>query len=849
MNLVDMSDYRPAAKLYWCFLVTMGALVGGWAFVSCLSFTVEEWTQFVALTIFVVASCYHPIRHPGSTSSFSAGDTFIFLGGIFLGVPAATLLGILDSLMTTVKTSRRAVALIGAPAVMGLTAFASSQAFYLTLEQFSLLDIYPLGVTAVSLEKLFAPIVVMTLAHYFANTWLIASLYAIKKGVSLWEQWREHSWLSVHFFAAGVAATIIYAAVAKFGLVYLLLALPVIIATYAAYHVYFERVNETIRQTNEMARLHLATVEALATAIDAKDQTTHCHVRRLQLYARRMATLLNLSESEVEALKAGSLLHDVGKLAVPDLILNDPGKLSSADFEKMKMHTVVGAQILERVNFPYPVVPIVRHHHEQWDGEGYPDGLRGEQIPVTARLLAVVDCYDSAREERPYRRGMTRAEAVAVLRAGSGTRFDPHIVNLFIENLDRFEAEISAEGLDEGLAIDAEDSARNFARATASSSALAFSPTRQSSPRRQKTPPAPSYLNQIRDAQREVYAFYEIARTFGSSLNLEDTLTLLANKIAHIVPCETCAVYLYDEATSRATVAHAAGKNADALSGHAVTLGRGAIGAVLAERMAMSLTAAEVEFAGEAVGADFAYRAMALVPLIKAERLIGALAIYTTQADAYTGEHMRLLETVARLASDAIANAIRHSEVEANSLTDVLTGLPNARCLYLQFEQEVARARRNNSTFHVIMLDLDDFKQVNDNFGHKVGDRMLLEAAQIMKGQLREYDFLARYAGDEFVAIVQGLVNTQAEELCERFEHGVSKLSFFTRPDKVARVGLSAGSAIYGVDGETMDELLMAADHAMYRIKASHKQEKLRLVEGANPDEIPTENLASQAIS
>lgn len=840
MRLLDMSDYGPAAKFYWSLLVGLGALVGVWALARCLAFSIAEGTQFVALAALVVASCYHPIRHPGSTGSFSAGDTFIFLGVIFLGVPAATLLGMLDSFVTTMRTSRRAVAFIGAPAIMGLTAFLSSQAFYLMLARFSLLDIYPLGASAVGLEEIFAPIVVMTLVHYLANTWLVASMYAVKKNCSSWDQWRTHSmWLSVHFFAAGVAATIIYLAISRFGLAYVLLAAPVLLATYAAYRVYFERVNEKIRETDEMARLHLATVEALATAIDAKDQTTHCHVRRLQLYARGMAMLLKLPASEVEALKAGSLLHDVGKLAIPDLILNEPGKLSPADFEKMKMHTVVGAQILERVNFPYPVIPIVRHHHEQWDGKGYPDGLRGAEIPITARILSVVDCYDSVREDRPYRRGMTRPEAVAVLRSNSGTQFDPQIVNLFIENLDRFEAEISAEGLDQGLATDGEDCARN----SAGEATIAL-PCAQ-----KKKVPAPSYLNQIRDAQREVYAFYEIARTFSSSLNLEDTLAILVNKISHIVPCETCAVYLSDEVTNSAVVAHAAGKNADALKAHAVSVGDGAVGTVLARRLAQSLTAPHVEFAGAALGPDSDYRALALVPLTKGERLIGALAIYTTHTNAYTGEHMRVLDTIARLASDAIANAIRHSEVEANSLTDVLTGLPNARCMYLQFEQEVARARRNNSAFHVIMLDLDDFKQVNDNFGHKIGDHTLQEVSQIMKGQLREYDFLARYAGDEFVAIVQGLINTQAAELCERFESAVRKFSYSVRHDKIARVGLSAGCAVFGVDGETMDELLMAADQAMYRIKAAHKEGKLRRADGTKPGSTSSENIALRAIN
>src|SRR6185295_9294169 len=211
------------------------------------------------------------------------------------------------------------------------------------------------------------------------------------------------------------------------------------------------RLNLKTSESEELSRIHFATAEALATAIDAKDQTTHCHVRRVQIYAAGLGEVLGLSKIEIAALKAGALLHDIGKLAVPAHIINKPGRLTQAEFEKMKVHTTVGAQILSRVDFPYPVTPIVRHHHEQWDGHGYPDGLKGEQIPITARIISVVDCFDSVREDRPFRRGMTRDEALAFLMRGSGNHFDPNIVSLFIQHLPRFEAQIAAAGLPQQL--------------------------------------------------------------------------------------------------------------------------------------------------------------------------------------------------------------------------------------------------------------------------------------------------------------------------------------------------------------------------------------------------------------
>jgi diguanylate cyclase (GGDEF)-like protein len=190
-----------------------------------------------------------------------------------------------------------------------------------------------------------------------------------------------------------------------------------------------------------------------------------------------------------------------------------------------------------------------------------------------------------------------------------------------------------------------------------------------------------------------------------------------------------------------------------------------------------------------------------------------------------------------------------HAEAESNALTDTLTGLPNARAMYVRFEQESSRARRTGKPFQVVMLDLDDFKQVNDSFGHKTGDRVLREVARLIHAQLREYDFLSRYAGDEFVAIVQDLSSEQTAELRERIERAVSHFSLHVRGDKRARVGISVGSASYGVHGETLDQLLIAADEAMYSAKSSHKQQTLNLKAEGKPAELATGELASTAIN
>ena len=594
------------------------------------------------------------------------------------------------------------------------------------------------------------------------------------------------------------------------------------------------RLSAKTRETEELSRMHFATAEALATAIDAKDQTTHCHVRRVQVYAAGLGEVLGLGVAEIGALKAGALLHDVGKLAVPAHIINKPGRLTPAEFEKMKIHTTVGAQILSRIDFPYPVTPIVRHHHEQWDGHGYPDGLKGEQIPITARIISVVDCFDSVREDRPFRRGMTRDEALAFLLRGSGTHFDPNVVELFIKHLPRFEAQIAALGLPQQLPP-------NERHEPFALNEVDMVQTRERG----------CYMayDQIKSAHQEVYALYEIARTFGSSLDVKNTVEILVDKVGHVVPFDTCVVYLFDELKGYATTAHVAGRNTKCLAARCVAPGEGVTGFALANRSPINQLHPSLDLAGLEIERE--YRSMASLPLFKDEILLGAVSVYSAELDAYTDDHMRLLETVTRLASDALSNAMHHAEAESNALTDPLTGLPNARYISLRFDEEASRARRTDRPFQVVMLDLDDFKIVNDTFGHKVGDKMLREMGRIIQGQLREYDFMARYAGDEFVAIVQELVGNQVEDLRNRIETAVSEFSLKIRGGGEARVGISIGTATFGLEGETLDQLLVAADQAMYRAKSSHKLEKVSR-ETALPErivELENDNLASVSVN
>src|SRR5256884_9235873 len=809
MKLIDMSDYNRAAKAYWGLMVVAGSIVVGWSIKSCWHLSPDQSLQFASLLLLVVIASSYPIRIPSTSSSFTASDVFTFLACVILGVPAAVIVGVLDAFVSSKRTSKRPVSWIGGPAMVAVTVYLSGHAFYFVLKNYAHIALNPLGVAPVRLNQLLACLALLALTHYFINGFAISTIYALKTQRPILKFWRDsYLWTWWSFLASAIGAAVIYIAASQFGWLYAVLSVPIILITFATYKIYFERITAKTREAEELSRLHLATVEALATAIDAKDQTTHCHVRRVQIYAEGIGKLLNLSNGELAALNAGALLHDVGKLAVPDHILNKPGTLTPAEFEKMKVHTNVGAEILSRVNFPYPVLPIVKHHHERWDGRGYPDGLMGKQIPITARIMSVVDCFDSVREDRPFRVGMNREKAIDLLRKGAGTHFDPKVVRLFTQHLPKFEAEIEARGLVDQVHL----SAPRSPMATAEDQvALA------------RENASFGAYDQIRNAHREVYALYEIARTFGSSLDVEETLSVLMDKIGHIVPFDTCIVYLYDEVKGYATAALTVGLNAEAMRGRCVAPGEGVTGFALSIRRPVNQFHPSLDFVNMHVAADLDYRSMASLPLFKDDLLLGAVSVYSTTLKEYSEDHIRLMETVTRLASDALANAVHHARAESNALTDSLTGLPNARSLHLRFEEEVARARRTERPFQLIMLDLDDFKIVNDTFGHKLGDRMLREVAALVQAQLREYDFLARYAGDEFVAIVPDVAVDQVNELRERIERIVSAFSIEVRAQGRARVGISLGSAVFGVDGETLDQLVIAADQAMYRAKSEHK--------------------------
>ncbi|MBS1796844.1 MAG: diguanylate cyclase [Acidobacteria bacterium] len=814
MQEVSLSDYNLKTKVYLGVLVCLSLAVLGFA-----SFQLTEFSarQFLVLGVALAVSAFanqHQVRIPKTASSFSVQEVIVFWGILWLGVPGGIVLAASASLARFAIVQRNRVQwLFGVFANLCAT-FLAGNVFYLAMRQFAGYQINFLADEAMPWQWVVAAVGLMAVAHYFLTGVLNFVFFYLEDQYSPDELWRvAFSRPGLGYILSFAGIFLIHGSFLEFGLPFGLVVLPIVVVGHLAHRFHIKRLEQKTREIGEASRIHLATVEVLATAIDARDQVGVGHVRRTQIYAVGVGKILGLSDNEIHALNTGALLHDIGKLAVPDHILNKPGRLTPAEMEKTKIHASVGASILEKVNFSYPVVPTVKYHHECWDGSGYPEGLKGQEIPLTARILAVADAYDTLRGARPYRAAISRENARKFLINGAGTQFDPKIVDVFMRNLKKFESAVESENL--AYAKDDDTDVISLIHNSGDDSR--------------------SYVEQIKRANREVFTLYELARIFSSSLNLEETFSLFTEKIGELVPFDTCIIYLLDETGSEAKAVYAEGNNANALLHRTVRPGEGATGYVLKKRQpvcnvnpGLDFSFCQLEFVQE-------YSAMASLPLIADEKLLGAVSLYSCHLENYEDEHLRLLETVSRIASDAISKSIYHAETETRALTDPMTGLPNARSLQLQFDKEIARADRNGTRFQVLMLDLDGFKAVNDTFGHKAGDKLLRELSKVMRGQLRDYDFLARYAGDEFVAIIPETDEVSIEELSTRIEKSVKDFVLPIGDGRFARVGISIGAASYPSNGGSLDQIIIAADKAMYNVKALRKrlqaQESERLEE------------------
>ncbi len=592
--------------------------------------------------------------------TLSLSDSIVLLTACLYGAAPAIFIASIEGFTTSWRAVRRPSTNLFSASMMSLTAAAAATSLGAVL-------FYGFGEEVLSSKHNFlavaVAILVASVVQITVNMALLSPVLALRHGTSIMRSWRDSfSWAAPMFLPVSTAASLMYLALQFNVLVMLIVGVPIFLAVFYAQRRQRDGVQERI---NMMKKSHQETIEALAVAINAKDEVTHEHVLRVQIYATGVAHLLKCNEAEIEALKAGALLHDIGKIAVPDHILHKPGKLTAAEFEKMKSHTLVGAQILGRVEFPYPIVPIVRNHHERWDGKGYPDGLAGEDIPLTARILSVVDCFDAVREDRQYRKGMTREEAVKLIMDGSGVYYDPRVVGVFITHLPEFEAQIQAlRGVPvPTFGLEPIELLSERARGVAPAAGLAE--TTEAAAAGSQTESAYKGFN-----HKELGVLYDLAKGMNAAHSRDEIARAFTDKISRIVPYDLCAITVVTPETGENLVTHAAGQHAALIEGRIVGVGEGVTGWVLTNRTAFCNVDPKLDVPSALAEKFTDYRTLAIFPILSDREMHGTIALYSSALGEYSANHQRLMKEAATLVAAAMSTQAAIAQQQRRWLID-----------------------------------------------------------------------------------------------------------------------------------------------------------------------------------
>jgi putative nucleotidyltransferase with HDIG domain len=655
-----MREIPIAARVYIAFITLLGfsSLAGGLWFWQSQS--PSRFLVYLALSL--LCSGFKVVL-PGIQGSMSVNYLIFLAGFIQLSLPETLALGLAASFMQSLwyaQTRPRPIQIVFNIAQIAISITGGYCIYHLDSARL-------FGVNWGVNWPLALRIGAATVVYYLLNTVSMALVVALTEQKNAMRIWKDCYLWSLPYYLLGASLTGGSLLVAKqFGWEAALLVAPVVYAIFQSFRMYLGRIEREKAHAQETASLHLRTIEALALAIEAKDDTTHTHLRRVQVYATEIGKELKLGEPEMQALQAASILHDIGKLAVPDYIISKPGKLTPEEFEKMKIHPVVGAEILESVQFPYPVAPIVRAHHEKWDGSGYPAGLEGETIPVGARIISAVDCLDALASDRQYRRALPLDKALDIVVSESGKAFDPKIVEIIRRRAVELEKMARADSvsdepmklskdlkIERGLAPDAgfEETAGH-------------------------TPDANSVHAPLRAvAWQEVQTLCDFTRTLEGSLGFYETLALLCARLKQVVPHDCAAVYVLQ--ADRLKAAYVQGENSRSFSSLEIPLGQGLSGWVLENNKPIVNGNPGVEpgYLNDATKFTTLRSALA-IPLRPPGGLRGVLALYALEKEAFSKAQLEILQAIEPKLAMAVASALRYQQ--GNSMAESLAGLANA---------------------------------------------------------------------------------------------------------------------------------------------------------------------------
>ncbi|MBV9771932.1 MAG: HD domain-containing protein [Bryobacterales bacterium] len=645
-------------------------------------------------------------------------------------------------------------------------------------------------------------------AYFATNTVAIAGVIATTERRPLLTTWKSFYLWSFPYYLLGasIAASMKY--ITRLNWEISIAVLPMVFIIYRSYSLHIRQLEEQKRHAETMAALHLRTIETLALAIEAKDQTTADHLKRVQIYSKELSQDLGLPEDEDRALQAASILHDVGKIAVPDYIITKPGRLSPEEFDRMKIHPIVGAEIVERIEFPYPVAPIVRAHHEKWDGSGYPLGLRGEEIPIGARILSVVDCFDALASDRQYRKALPLPQAMAVVTHEAGKSFDPRIVELlgrrYLQLEELAQLKPSAEKPKLSLEVKVE---RGASPDAGFESAAAQGENDASTP-----------AEELANSTERASVFDQFTSPLGISLSGTETLALMCSRVRTLVPADAISLYLVEDGilTPRCVL----GENFKLLTALRIPLGQGVAGWVAENHQPILNGNPSVEPGyGAGPTASSPLNSVLAIPLQTSTGTIAVLALYRTERDGFSRDNLRDLLGVGDKLSLAVEIALQHEHSATLRNVAAITGLPNASFLGAKIAVEIAKSRDSNSTLTVLLCGMEGISDVHESFGQQAAEEALQFLARGFRERCRQVDYIAWRGGDDFVFVLPGLsveaVDARINSLMElTIQAGLELWG----ADLLA---LSVGAATFPRNGHTPEMLLGEAERQMFAARRS----------------------------
>jgi len=629
--VAHVSSLPRAARFFLASVCLFGVAAVSYSTAALIrSDTPREWVLFAILTI---ASGMLTVKVPSIDARVSVSEAFGFAAVMLFGPHVGVVTLALEGLRISFKWKMKPAQTVFNFANLGLSMGAAASAFFLIAGKVLYRESPPTGVVLLGLT-------LMTATYFAVNSGLTAAIVALSKKLPLRSVWMQHYWpLVPSYIASASVSLLLVLAFREVHLLAIALIVPLLLVCYLTVRSSYGRVEDAQLHVAKLNRLLFSTVETLATAIDAKDEVTHDHVRRVQQGALALARELGVTDADaLKAIEAGALLHDTGKIAVPEHILNKPGKLTPSEFEKMKRHAPIGAQILSSIEFPYPVVPIVRHHHENWNGTGYPDGLKGEDIPLGARILSVVDCFDALTSDRPYRKRMTDADAIRILVDRRGTMYDPQVVDVFVAAYDRIMPPAATAPHPVAQAVGEARSHDREAERTQAQAAAAHA---------------------IPDG---LLAITSLSRALGGEARLSDVGSLLWLLSRHIVECQAMAIFMTDAAGDQVVARYAAGAAADILRGTSRPLGSGIAGWVATTRKPAVNADPELDLGPVLAASARRLRSCLALPLIDSDVVVAVLAFYAETPDAFNDDHLRLLDLLAPRLARSLAGAAAEEE-------------------------------------------------------------------------------------------------------------------------------------------------------------------------------------------